>query len=77
MVKRWVGLPHRRKSSRLLLLHGNTMNLGRYKDNTLQGVGPDSGKVLTHHDHILRKTGTRMQNKTGMVAYLGGVTDLA
>jgi len=34
---------------------------------------PDSRKVLTHQHHIFRKTGTaRKQNKTGMVAYLGG-----
>jgi len=37
---------------------------------------PDSGEVLTQqHDRICRKPSTsRAQSKTGMVAYLGGVT---
>ena len=35
---------------------------------------PESGEVLTHYHHILRKTGTaHTQSKTGMTAYLGVV----
>jgi len=42
---RWVGVPHFRKPSKLLIHHSNIVNVGRHKDNTMQRLqGQEMGR---------------------------------